>query len=445
MRLTLSPHFVISILSLLLLCSSNAAAAPPGEGAESVNRLTKSQEAAGWKLLFDGKTSRGWRSYYNEKFPEKGWTVEDNTLRVIARGGAGDVMTTEQYADFDLRLEWKVSEKANSGIMYRVTPEQKAPWHTGPEYQIFDDKGHGLDPKNPHSAGALYGLYAPPPEKPSKPAGEWNQTRIVLRGDYVAHWLNGIQLMECVMGSKDWQKRVDASKFKVFPKFGRNRTGHIVLQDHGHDVWFRNIRIRKLEPQPESRAVPLFNGKDLEGLTCFLNDNSKMEAAWSVKDGVLICKGQPFGYIKTVKDYTNFVLKLEWRFDPVTKKAGNSGVLFRQVGPDKVWPKCIEAQLHSGYAGDFWNIGGFTMTTDAERTKGRNTRKTHINEFPGGQWNEYEIIADGGDITLIVNGEVLNRATAAAEIPGKICLQSEGVEIHFRNIRLISLDGKETK
>ena len=96
---------MISILSLLLLCSSNAAAAPPGEGAESVNRLTKSQEAAGWKLLFDGKTSRGWRSYYNEKFPEKGWTVEDNTLRVIARGGAGDVMTTEQYADFDLRLE----------------------------------------------------------------------------------------------------------------------------------------------------------------------------------------------------------------------------------------------------------------------------------------------------------------------------------------------------
>lgn len=438
MRLTIL--LSLAALSFTLLVTSTALAAPLDEDTDRANTLTRAQAEAGWKLLFDGKSSSGWRSYYNDKFPQKGWTVENGSLRVVARGGAGDVMTVEQYEDFDLMMEWKVSEKANSGIMYRVTTDGKAPWHTGPEYQILDDKGHGLDPANAHSAGALYGLYSPPPEKPAKAAGEWNQTRIVLRGNLVEHWLNGIQLVEGKVGSKDWKKRVDASKFKAFPRFGLNRKGHIVLQDHGHDVWFRNIRIRKLAPIAESGAVPLFNGTDLSGLTCFLKKGAKMEDVWSVEHGVLICKGNPAGYIKTVKDYTNFVLKLQWRFNPVTRQAGNSGVLFRQVGPDEVWPKSIEAQLHSGNAGDFWNIGGFTMTTDPERTRGRNTKKTHGNEFPVGQWNEYEIIADGGDITLIVNGEVVNRASAAAEVPGRICLQSEGAEIHFRHIRLIPLD-----
>ncbi len=191
----------------------------------------------------------------------------------------------------------------------------------------------------------------------------------------------------------------------------------------------------------DAKVIKLFNGKDLTGWTFYLEDKSaKAEDVWSVRDGVLICKGRPIGYIRTEKDYTNYVLTLEWRFDP-EKGAGNSGVLLRMIGPDKVWPKSIEAQLHSGNAGDFWNIDEFKMTVDPERTEGRRTRKTKdSNEKPLGEWNHYEITVDHGTVTLKVNGEVQNVATDCEEVPGKICLQSEGAEIHFRNIELRPLD-----
>jgi hypothetical protein len=137
------------------------------------------------------------------------------------------------------------------------------------------------------------------------------------------------------------------------------------------------------------------------------------------------------------------VLKLEWRFDPVTKKAGNSGVLLRRIGEQKVWPRSVEAQLQSENAGDFWNIDKFGMKTVPERTRGRNTRKTHGAERPIGEWNEYEIIVDGGDIVLKVNGQVLNRAWDVTVIPGQICLQSEGAVIQFRRIRLAPIPSKK--
>jgi len=362
-------------------------------------------------------------------------------MRVVAGQGGGDLMTIGQFEDYDFRLEFKVSEKANSGIIYLVTEDEKQPWQTGPEYQIYDDLGGALDPASGNSAGALYALYNPPAHKIVKPAGEWNTARLKIRNGRVEHWLNGIQLVECVLGSDDWNERLARSKFAAYPKFGRMPRGHIDLQDHGHDVWFRNIRIRNLAVEPGLKEVPLFNGRDMSGWSCHLNGEGTLEGTWSVEDGVIVCKGQPAGYIFTEKEYESFILKLQWRFSPVTRKAGNSGVLVRQVGPHTVWPKSVEAQLQSGSAGDFWCIGEFPMKTDPERTKGRNTKKTHFNENPVGEWNEYEIIVDRGTVTLIVNGEVLNRAADVEQVPGRICLQSEGAEIHFRDIRLIPLDG----
>jgi 3-keto-disaccharide hydrolase len=187
--------------------------------------------------------------------------------------------------------------------------------------------------------------------------------------------------------------------------------------------------------------IKLFNGQDLGGWTFHLADKSaKMEDVWSVADGVLTCKGKPVGYLRTKKDYANYVLRLEWRFDPA-KGPGNSGVLIRLVGPDKVWPKSIEAQLESKNAGDIWNIDKFPMKVDAARTKGRRTTKLKpTNERPLGQWNQYEIVVDHGTITLKVNGEVQNVATECEEVPGKIGLQSEGAEIQFRNIRLTPIE-----
>lgn len=193
----------------------------------------------------------------------------------------------------------------------------------------------------------------------------------------------------------------------------------------------------RLAPAAAPAEIELFNGKNLDGWTYHLADkNAKMQDVWSVRDGVLTCKGKPTGYLRTKDDYTNYVLRLEWRFDPA-KGPGNSGVLLRLVGEDTIWPKSIEAQLHSQNAGDIWNIDKFPMKVDAARTEGRRTKKLKpTNEKPLGQWNQYEITVDHGTLTLKVNGEVQNVATDCEEVPGKIGLQSEGAEIQFRNIRL---------
>lgn len=398
--------------------------------------LTPADIAGGWKSLFDGKSTAAWRGYKKDAFPAKGWSIDDGCIKCSAGGGGGDIVTVDEYADFELMLEFKIAKGSNSGIMYRVAEKHDAPWQTGPEYQIIDDGGY-KDPLQPgQMSGAIYDLY--PPSKPGllKPTGEFNAVRIRLRDNVLQHWLNGEKVAEVRTDSPEWKEKIAASKFAKMEGFGVLPKGRIALQDHGNDVWFRNIRVRDLSA-PLPNEVRLFNGKDLKGWTAFVD--GKTEDAWSVADGVLVCRGNPIGYIRTEADYTNFVLMLEWRFSPVTKKAGNSGVLLRVQPPDKVWPKSVEAQLQSENAGDFWNIDEFPMKTDASRLSGRNTKKTHAAERPIGEWNEYEIIVDHGTITLKVNGEVLNAATEVAELAGKIALQSEGAEIHFQNVRLSPL------
>lgn len=191
--------------------------------------------------------------------------------------------------------------------------------------------------------------------------------------------------------------------------------------------------------QTVEKETALFNGKDLSGWEYVSRDKeSKLENVWSVQDGILVCQGKPVGYIRTKEKFTNYHLVVEWRW-PEGKRPGNSGVLVRMVGEDKVWPKSIEAQLQNGNAGDFWNIGNFQMKTAPDRTKGRNTKKLKGNEKPLGEWNRYDILCDGGHVVLKVNGEVLNEATDCAEIAGHICLQSEGAEIHFRTVKLVPL------
>ncbi|MBI3467711.1 MAG: DUF1080 domain-containing protein [Planctomycetes bacterium] len=193
--------------------------------------------------------------------------------------------------------------------------------------------------------------------------------------------------------------------------------------------------------EKKGQTIDLFNGKDFTGWTFHLREpDKKLEDVWSVADGVITCKGKPAGYIRTEKDYTNYILELDWRFDPA-KGPGNSGVLLRMVGRDKVWPKSIEAQLASQNAGDIWNIDMFLMDVAEDRTQGRRTTKMKpTNEKPLGEWNHYKITLAGHDLTLEVNGEVQNTATEVEEVPGKICLQSEGAEIQFRNIRLTPLE-----
>lgn len=191
------------------------------------------------------------------------------------------------------------------------------------------------------------------------------------------------------------------------------------------------------KPKPGD-VVKLFNGKDLAGWVWFTHDRSaKMEDVWSVVEGNLHCKGRPAGYIRTEKDYTSFILKLQVRHI----KPGNGGVLIRMVGQDKVWPKSIECQGQFGALGDIWNIDKFPMKVAADRTKGRHTVRARkdVSQKPPGEWNDYEIVMDGGKLTLIVNGTVQNEATECEILAGKICLQSEGSEYEYRNIELTVL------
>ncbi|MBK8181212.1 MAG: DUF1080 domain-containing protein [Planctomycetes bacterium] len=197
------------------------------------------------------------------------------------------------------------------------------------------------------------------------------------------------------------------------------------------------LREDRAAPRTPGEPVALFNGVDLTGWTFFLNDpKAQASDVWSVADGVLDCKGNPVGYLRTEGVFEDFVLELDWRFPP-GGEPGNSGVLLRRVGPDKVWPKSVEAQLQHRSAGDLWNIDEVPMVVDAKRTSGRRTAKqAPCNEVPQGQWNHYKITLDRGDLTLEVNGVVQNRASWVERVAGHICLQSEGSRIQFRNVVL---------
>lgn len=204
----------------------------------------------GWVALFDGTTTDHWRSFKKESFPDRGWVIEGGTLHIQAGARVGDIITKEIYDDFELVLEWKVAEGANSGIFYNVVEEgMDRPWHTGPEYQILDDAVHrdGQNPKT--STGALYALIECNEDKALDPVGEWNTTRIVINGNHVEHHLNGKLVVAYELETEELATLIAESKFSDKPRFARESAGHIVLQDHGDDVWFRNIRIREIEAE----------------------------------------------------------------------------------------------------------------------------------------------------------------------------------------------------
>ncbi len=208
-----------------------------------MNGLNPSAVEQGWELLFDGADpARHWKSAGGDDFPA-GWVVDQGALH--RAGPGGDITTRELFGDFELELEWKVESGGNSGIFWRVGADERSVWTTGPEMQVLDNLRHpdGRDPKT--SAGSLYALYAPPIDA-TRPAGAWNRVRIRVQGQHVELWLNGQQTVDCEIGSEDWNRRIEASKFASLKRFGRLAEGRIALQDHGDPVWFRGIKVRRL-------------------------------------------------------------------------------------------------------------------------------------------------------------------------------------------------------
>jgi hypothetical protein len=244
--------FVLSVLALLASCKGEQKSEPAAEAAPAMNALTEQEKADGWQLLFDGTTMNGWRTYQNKTSDH--WSVADGMLQ--CSGGENksdlqvDVITEGQYGDFELSLEWKVAPGSNSGLMFRVTEEAEASYMTGPEYQLIDSDGWaaahpdaGLE--DDQKVSANYDMHVAPTAAPSA-VGEWNQTRLVVKGAHVEHWLNGIKVVDYELWSPDWEERVKNSKWNEHKGYGRAQKGHICLQDHGDPIWFRNIKIKAL-------------------------------------------------------------------------------------------------------------------------------------------------------------------------------------------------------
>lgn len=220
------------------------------------NTISEREAREGWKLLWDGKTTQGWRGARLTGFPQKGWVIEDGILKVLKGAGeesahGGDIITTKKYKNFVLKVDFKITEGANSGVKYFVDPDLNKGEGSaiGCEFQILDDKNHPdakLGVKGNRTLGSLYDLIPAPENKPFF-NGFFNTAMIVVKGNHVEHWLNGTKLLEYERNNPMWNALVAYSKYKDWPNFGNAKEGHILLQDHGDEVWFRNIKIKELE------------------------------------------------------------------------------------------------------------------------------------------------------------------------------------------------------
>jgi len=233
---------VLAVLALLAVATSAPAADTDTPSGQATN--------AGWKPLFDGKTTRGWRSFKKQSFPDPGWVVEDGWLHCLGKGGGnkggGDIITDAEFGDFELTWEWKQAPGGNSGLKYFVLETRNAA--LGHEYQMIDDARNG-DAKlaqGKRVTAAFYDVLKPTVPPPTRPPGQTNFSRILVQGDHVEHWLNGTKVLEYDCGSEATKAAVAHSKFKDTPGFGNKVKGHLLLQDHDSEVWFRNLKIREI-------------------------------------------------------------------------------------------------------------------------------------------------------------------------------------------------------
>jgi hypothetical protein len=226
------------------------------EPCEGLNTLTEAEEAEGWKLLFDGKTTNGWHGYNGQD--TSAWMIEDCALKSVGTEGnygsdmRADMTTDQEFTNFELVIDWKATPAGNSGLMYGVVedPKYDAAWKTGPEYQFVDDVGFPTELEEWQKAGANYAMHTASEDKELKPVGEWNTTRIVVNGPQVEHWLNGKKIVEFERWTDEWNELKNSGKWKDAPDYGDAKTGRLVIQDHGSVFWFRNIKIREIEDAP---------------------------------------------------------------------------------------------------------------------------------------------------------------------------------------------------
>jgi hypothetical protein len=394
--------------------------------AETTTKQTQQRpDQASWINLVDDDLTQ-WRGY-RMSHPPAGWIVKDGMIvRQFRPGqehaefadGGGDLITREQFADFELEFEFKIEQGGNSGVIYRLTEGESRSYWTGPEYQIMERPDRKRNPAL-HFCGANYALEGPDREYSNGPEC-WNQTRIVVRGNEVEHWLNEHQTVAYEIGSPNWKTLVAGSKFSDRPGYAASRFGHIALQDHGAAIAFRNVRVRRLSPDDRSPALiqepdkpdwwPLFDGQHLEnwytwlgipdrsvkGLPLKTNEDGTYSSALGLntdprevfriveQDGqsLLRVSGEIYGALTTLQEFDDFHLRLEFkwgkkRWPPRESVARNSGVLYYATGrdgeaftQDQAFMRSLECEIREGDVGDLFLLSGPQATVRAVKNLG---------------------------------------------------------------------------
>jgi len=394
------------------------------------NELSKDEVRDGWSLLFDGRTLDGWRGFKMDGIPAD-WSVNDGCIVVSASGGDetnSDLISSDQFEDFDLYLEWAISPGGNSGVFFHVLEgNYPSTYSSGPEYQLIDDVGFPSELEDWQQAGANYAMHpADPLKKVLLPVGEFNSSRIRVDNGHVTHWLNGEIIVEYELWTEEWHKLKMEGKWKGFPMYGNARKGFIGLQHHGSTVWFRNIKIKDLTDPGDA----LFNGKDLTGWVNHGEEN------WYVEDGVLVGASSSaggYGYLVTDREYDDFLLRLEF----VIEGDGNSGVFFRSnlTGTDiKGWQ--VEVAPPGKNTGAIYESGGRGWLNEIPDAR--------ENILKPGDWNDLVICVNDNHVQSWLNGESMTDLfdQILAKGSGVIALQVHsggGVAVKWRNIYLKNL------
>ncbi len=386
---------------------------------------------AGWQLLFNGNDTQGWRKFTGNSFPEKGWVLRDGSLVHEKGGGGGDIVTTSLYENFELELEWRVANGANSGVKYRVGPATSGSM-LGPEYQILDDPGTKESENKKHAAGALYDVI-PAGWKELAPTGGFNLARIVARDNIIEHWLNGERLLFADLTSSDWTQGIANSKFSKREGFALG-AGHIGLQDHGDEAWFRNLRFRDWNSLP-GRRVDLFDGDDLDAWRD-LGDAIYRPFEDSIL-GEIGGGGQSF--LITKRTFGDFIFEV----DVKPELPGNSGI---QVRSNIRNPGTRKARLY-GYQIEIdsseraWSGGLYD--------EARRGWLDNLEDNPAGrvayrynEWNRYRIECLGPSIKAWVNGIPTADYLDCQDMEGVLGLQvhsGNNTRVRWANLRMHDL------
>ncbi len=398
------------------------------------NKLTTQEAEEGWVLLFDGESLDGWRDYHGEGIASP-WKAEKGSLTALGQGSdsTGYIVSENQYENFILTFDWKISEGGNSGILYHVVerPEYKVPYVTGPEYQVIDDIGFPEELEEWQKAGADYAMYVCDNDKKQvKKAGSWNTSKIVFDNGHVEHWLNGEKVLEFEAWTDDWFERKSSGKWDFAPEYGLARSGHLALQDHGSRVWYKNMKLKELPRKPSQES--LFNGKDLTGWEVYGTE------LWYVEDGELVCESGPdkeYGYLGTRKYYDDFELSLD--FKQISN--GNSGVFFRSYIRTGVnisgWQVEVAPPGHdTGGIYESYGRGWIAQIPDEKE-----------NILKMGDWNTLRIKVTGDNVTTWLNGEIMTELTdeKIGLGKGRIMLQIHsggGIKVRWKNINVTELE-----